>query len=209
MQDGTGRCEAFSDGIFAIAATLLVLELRLPHANVEGSLWDALVAIWPSYLAFALSFFVILVTWVSHHDLMRFVGGTSRPFLIANGFVLFYVAYVPFPTAVLAANLAGPNTRSAVAFYCGTFVLGSVAVNLLLAAIVHGRLFRPEVDEPAVGRARRALRVGLLVNVAATAVALVLPWIALALSVAVRLYWLRLRYQPAPSTPQAPAPFSQ
>ena len=77
-------------------------------------------------------------------------------------------------------------------------------MNLLLAAIVHGRLFRPEVDERAVGLARRALRVGLLVNVAATAVALVLPWIALALSVAVRLYWLRLRYQPALSTPQAP-----
>jgi uncharacterized membrane protein len=196
MHDGTGRCEAFSDGIFAIAATLLVLELRLPHADVEGSLWDGLLALWPSYLAFALSFFVILVTWVSHHDLMPLVRGTSRLFLMANGFVLFYVAYVPFPTAVLAANLAGPNTRTAVAFYCGTFVLGSVAVNLLLAAIVHDQLFRPEVDERAVAHARRALRVGFLVNVVATAVALVLPWVALALSVALRLYWLRLRYQP-------------
>jgi uncharacterized membrane protein len=209
VQEGTGRCEAFSDGIFAIAATLLVLELRLPHAGVEGSLWDGLVALWPSYLAFALSFFVILVTWVSHHDLMRLVRGTSRLFLMANGFALFYVAYVPFPTAVLAANLAGPNIRTAVAFYCGTFVLGSVAVNLLIAAIVHDQLFRPEVDERAVARARRALRLGFLVNVAATAVALVLPWVALALSVALRLYWLRLRYQPARSTLRHAAPLSQ
>ncbi len=208
MQDGMGRCEAFSDGIFAIAATLLVLELRLPHADVEGSLWDGLVPLWPSYLAFALSFFVILVTWVSHHDLMRLVRGTSRLFLMANGFVLFYVAYVPFPTAVLAANLAGPNIRPAVAFYCGTFVLGSVAVNLLIAAIVRDRLFRPEVDERAVARARRAIRVGFLVNVAATAVALVLPWVALALSVAVRLYWLRLRYDSAPTALRHPAPLS-
>src|SRR3954462_2816330 len=206
MQEGTGRCEAFSDGIFAIAATLLVLELRLPHAGVEGSLWDELVALWPSYLAFALSFFVILVTWVSHHDLMRQVRGPSRLFLMANGFALFYVAYVPFPTAVLATNLAGPNIRTALACYCGTFVLGSVAVNLLIAAIVHERLFRPEVDERAIAHARRALRLGFLVNVAATAVALVLPWVALALSVALRLYWLRLRYQPTRSALRHAAP---
>jgi uncharacterized membrane protein len=119
---------------------------------------------------------------------------------MANGFALFYVAFVPFPTAVLAANLAGPNIRTAVAFYSGTFVLGSVAVNLLVAAIVHDHLFRPEVDGRAVARARQALRLGLFVNVAATVVALVLPWVALALSVAVRLYWLRLRYQPVRAT---------
>jgi uncharacterized membrane protein len=116
---------------------------------------------------------------------------------------------VPFPTAVLAANLAGPNTRTAVAFYCGTFVLGSVAVNLLLAAIMHDQLFQPEVDARAVAHARRALRVGFLVNVVATAVALVQPWVALALSVAVRFYWLRMRYQPAPPTLRHPASLSQ
>ena len=200
MQEGTSRCEAFSDGVFAIAATLLVLELRLPNDGVEGNLRDGLVALWPSYLAFALSFFVILITWVSHHDLMRLVHGTSRLFLMANGFELFYVAFVPFPTAVLAANLAGPNIRTAVAFYCGTFVLGSIAVNLLFAAIVHDQLFLPEVEGRAVARARRALRLGFLVSVGATALALVLPWLALALSVALRLYWLRLRYRPARST---------
>ena len=200
VQEGTGRCEAFSDGIFAIAATLLVLELRLPNAGVEANLRDELVALWPSYLAFALSFFVILVTWVGHHDLMRLVRGTSRLFLMANGFAGFYVAFVPFPTAVLAANLAGPNIRTAVAFYCGTFVLGNVSVNLLLAAIMHDQLFRPEVDERAIARARRALRLGFVISVAATALALVLPWLALALCVALRLYWLRLRYGPAQST---------
>ena len=197
MNGGTGRCEAFSDGIFAIAATLLVLELRLPHSGAEGSLWNALLSLWPSYLAFALSFFVILVTWVNHHDLMRLVRGTSRRFLMANGFVMFYVAFVPFPTAVLAANLAGPSIRAAVAFYCGTFVLGSVTVGLLLSAIA--RDLRPDVDGRAFARGRRAALAGLLVNVVATAVALVQPWVALALNVAVRLYWLRLRYAPEPS----------
>lgn len=209
MQEGTGRLEALSDGIFAIAATLLVLELRLPHAGVEGNLWDGLVALWPAYLAFALSFFVILVTWIGHHDLARLIRGTSRRVLLANGFVLFYVAYVPFPTSVLAANLAGPNIRAAVAFYCATFVLGSVAVNLLLAAIVRDQLFRPDVDAAAITRARRGLLMGFWVNVVATVVALVLPWVALALSVAVRLYWLRMRYQPAPSTRKHPASLRQ
>ena len=78
LTEGTGRIEAFSDGVFAIAITLLILEIRLPHAGAEGSLWIALVALWPSYLAFALSFFVILVTWIVHHDLMRLIHTTTH-----------------------------------------------------------------------------------------------------------------------------------
>ena len=62
MPEGTGRIDAFSDGVFAIAITLLILEIRLQHAGVEGSLWTGLVALWPYYLAFALRFFVILVS---------------------------------------------------------------------------------------------------------------------------------------------------
>ena len=127
MAEGTNRIEAFSDGVFAIAITLLVLEIRLQHVGVEGSLRASLVALWPYYLAFALSFFVILVSWIVHHDLMRLVHATSRPVQLVNGCVLAYVTFIPFPTSVLAANLRGPEIGTAVAFYCGTFVLGSGA----------------------------------------------------------------------------------
>ena len=72
MSDTT-RTEAFSDGVFAIAITLLILEIRPPAADAGGGLWRGLAGIWPSYLAFALSFFVILVNWVNHHDFLRLV----------------------------------------------------------------------------------------------------------------------------------------
>ena len=156
--------------------TLLILEIRLPHAGVEGSLWAGLVALWPSYLAFALSFFVILVTWITHHDLMRLVRATNRPVQLANGCALIYVTFIPFPTAVLAANLRGPEISTAVAFYCGTFVLGSAAFNLLVETIARGQLFRPEVDAQAIGRIRRGYRITFVIYVAATLIALVAPW---------------------------------
>jgi len=111
------RVEAFSDGVFAIAITLLILEIRVPH--VDHGLWNGLLALWPSYVAFLLSFVVILIMWVNHHELLRMVDGISYPFLFANGLLLLTITFVPFPTAVLAAHLGTPEARTAVTFYCG------------------------------------------------------------------------------------------
>ncbi|HET9940078.1 MAG TPA: TMEM175 family protein [Candidatus Eisenbacteria bacterium] len=205
MTEGTSRIDAFSDGVFAIAVTLLILEIRLPHAGVEGGLWNGLLALWPSYFAFVLSFFVILVTWITHHDLMRLVRATNRPVQLANGCALLYVTFIPFPTAVLAANLTGVDIRTAVAFYCGTFVFGSGAFNVLVATIARGQLFRPEVNAQAIGRIRRGYRITFAIYLAATLIALVAPWLALAINVAVRLHLLRIRYQPATPAPRPEA----
>lgn len=202
MAESSSRLEAFSDGVFAIAITLLILEIRLPHAGVEGSLWTSLAALWPSYLAFALSFFVILVTWIVHNDLMRLIRATSRSLQLANGFALLYVTFIPFPTAVLAANLGGPEVNAAATFYCGTFVVGSGAFNLLVATIARGQLCRPEVDAQAIGRIRRGFRITFVIYLAATGLALVAPYVALAINVAVRVHLLRIRYQLAPSVPR-------
>lgn len=196
MTEGTSRCDAFSDGVFAIAITLLILEIRIPHSGAEGGLWKGLVALWPSYLAFLLSFFVILVTWITHHDLMRLVRATNRPMQLANGLALLYVTFIPFPTAVLAANLGGAEMSTAVAFYCGTFVYGSFAFNVLVATLSRGQLFLPEVSAQQVGRIRRGYRITLAIYLTATLIALVAPWLALAINVAVRLHLLRIRYQP-------------
>ena len=201
MAEGTSRIEAYSDGVFAIACTLLILEIRLPGAGAEGSLWAHLVALWPSYLAFGLSFFVILVTWIVHQDLMRLIRTTTQPVLLANGCALIYVTFIPFPTAVLAAHLGGPEASTAAAFYCGTFVLGSGAFNLLVEAIARGQLCRPEVDAQAIDRIRRGYRITFVIYLAATAIALVAPYVALALNVAVRVHLLRIRYQLPLSAP--------
>ncbi len=199
MAEGTSRIEAYSDGVFAIASTLLILEIRLPETGAAGSLWAGLLALWPHYLAFAFSFFVILVTWITHHDLMHLIRATSHWVLLANGLALIYVTFIPFPTAVLAANLGGRETNTAVAFYCGTFVFGSAAFNLLVAAIARGQLCRPEVDAQALGRIRRGYRITFVTYLAATLIALVAPYVALAINVAVRLHLLRIRYRLAPA----------
>src|SRR6267154_1601546 len=103
----TGRLEAFSDGVFAIAITLLALELKVPHLESGGRVTSAAIAAglanqWPSYFAFVTSFFTVLIMWVHHHAIFRLVQRADVTLLFANGFLLMLVTVVPFPTAVVA-----------------------------------------------------------------------------------------------------------
>ena len=192
MTESSTRVEAFSDGVFAIAITLLILEIRVPHGDHD--LWAGLRALWPSYIAFVMSFAVILIMWVNHHELLRMVRGVSYPFLFANGLLLLTVTFVPFPTAVLAQHLATPEARTAVALYCGTFVVNSLAWGLVFSTMVRGRLFHAGVDAGTIQRVRRAYLAGPLVYVLATLVALRQPLLGLALNASLWLLWIRLGY---------------
>src|SRR5437868_2834594 len=109
MAEGTARVEAFSDGVFAIAITLLILEIRVPPAGGAGGLWAGLLALWPSYVAFLLSFFVVLVMWVNHHELMRLVRVVTYPLLFANGLLLLTVTFVPYLTGAPCGGAAAPQ----------------------------------------------------------------------------------------------------
>jgi uncharacterized membrane protein len=196
------RLEAFSDGVFAIAITLLILEIKFPHTEVEDSLWTRILALWPSFFAFTLSFFVILVTWITHHDLIGLVRESNRPLQLANGLALLYVTLIPFVTAVLADHLTSPEVNIAVAIYCGTFVIGSTAFNLMVATIMRGQLLRTEIDTQILVRIRRGFRIVFLIYVATTLVAFLMPFIALALNVAVRIFLLNIRYKAASDNSQ-------
>jgi uncharacterized membrane protein len=193
MTESPSRVEAFSDGVFAIAITLLILEIRVPHGDHD--LWAGLRALWPSYIAFAMSFVVILIEWVNHHELLRMAQGVSYPFLFANGLLLLTVTFVPFPTAVLAQNLATPDAKAAVAFYCATFVANALCWNLLFATMVRGGLLRPEVTAATVSNVRRAYYVGVLVYAAAVALAFVRPALGLLLNISLWIVWIRLGYR--------------
>jgi uncharacterized membrane protein len=195
---GKGRIEAFSDGVFAIALTLLILEIRppqLPEGAGDEQLFAALVGLWPSFLAFVLSFSVVLIMWVNHHELFRLARGVDHPFLFANGLVLLVVTFVPFPTAVLARHLGTAAACAAAAFYCGTFFLVAVAYNVLFLALAHRRrLVRPEVGEQELARVRRAYYLGLVVYGASVGAALWSPAAGLGLCAALWLLFLSLRY---------------
>jgi uncharacterized membrane protein len=190
------RTEAFSDGVFAIAITLLILEIRVPHAGDHG-LWAGLLALWPSYVAFLMSFVVILIMWINHHELLRMVRGVTYPFLFANGLVLLTVTFVPFPTAVLAEHLPTAQAKTAVAFYCATFVANSLAWNVLFSTIVRGRLLRADIDADTVAGVRKAYVAGPLVYLVSTLVALVQPAVGLLINVSLWVLWVRLCYRTA------------
>jgi uncharacterized membrane protein len=125
----TGRIEAFSDGVFAIAITLLVLEIKVPtHSTVEASgLASALLSLYPSYLAFLTSFATILVMWVNHHRIFSLVRRSDHAFLYWNGLLLLFVTFVPFPTAVLAEYLLHSEAKVAAGVYAGTFLAIAIA----------------------------------------------------------------------------------
>jgi len=193
MTESAGRVEAFSDGVFAIAITLLILEIRVPHG--DGGLWAGLLALWPSYIAFLMSFIVLLIMWVNHHELLRLVRSVNYPFLFANGLLLLTVTFVPFPTAVLAANLTTPDAKVAVAFYCATFVANALLWNLLFTTMVRGGLLRREVTAATVDTVRRTYYVGALVYVLATGLAFVRPALGLILNASLCVVWIRLGYR--------------
>lgn len=195
MPEGTARVEAFSDGVFAIAITLLILEIRVPPAGAERGLWAGLLALWPSYVAFVLSFFVILIEWVNHHELIRLVRATGYPFFFANGLLLMTVTFVPFPTAVLAAYLNTPDAPAAAAFYCGTFIVNALAWGLLFVTIVRGRLYRSDVDAATIERIRRAYVAGPIVYMVSTLVALKQPVVGLTINASLWILWIRLGYR--------------
>ena len=193
MTESPGRVEAFSDGVFAIAITLLILEIKVPHA--EHGLWAGLLALWPSYFAFLMSFFVILIMWVNHHELLRMVSRVNYPILFANGLLLLTITFVPFPTAVLAEYLRTPEAQAAVVFYCATFVANALLWHLLFGTMVRSGFLRPEVSATTIEGVRRAYYLGLTVYLLATVVALFRPWLGLVLNASLLILWIRLGYR--------------
>lgn len=125
----TGRIEAFSDGVFAIAITLLVLTIKVPKTSElgAGGLGPALLKLWPHYLAFLTSFATILAKWVNHHRIFTFVQTSDHTFLYWNGLVLLLITFLPFPTALLAEYFLHPEAKVAGALFSGTFVAIALA----------------------------------------------------------------------------------
>jgi TMEM175 potassium channel family protein len=185
----TGRLEAFSDGVFAIAITLLVLELSVDTATHD--LGAELVHIWPSYLAYVTSFLTIGVIWVNHHSLFDFVDHVDRGMLFINTLLLLVVAFTPFPTRLIAEFLReDENERTAALTYGITFVIMSVIFQLLWRWMSTGRrLIRPDVPQEALDDVTRAFTPGILIYAGATLVALVSPLASIVLYLVIALFY--------------------
>jgi uncharacterized membrane protein len=168
----TGRLEAFSDGVIAIAITLLVLEIGIPHAG-EGDLGEALLDQWPSYAAFILSFVVIGIMWVSHHSMFERIAAVDRRLLFLNLLLLLGIAFLPFPTALLAEYVreGGTNSHLAAAIYSATMAMIGVAFWMmwrhlyqrphLLVAGIDRSMVRGAMHRSTVGPIVYTLTIGL------------------------------------------------
>jgi uncharacterized membrane protein len=186
----TTRLEAFSDGVFAIAITLLVLAIAVPPAG--SRLGAELLALWPSYLAYAASFLVIGAIWINHHAMFRHIVRTNAGLLLLNLFQLMAVAFLPFPTAVLAeAFLRGTDERIATAFYGGTLVVLGVFVTATWQYAARGhRLLSQELTPDEARRIGRRFFVGPAGYAIAIVLGLVAPALAVVMYVALNLFFL-------------------
>lgn len=189
----TGRVEAFSDGVFAVAITLLALDLQIPKIGAEataGKLAAALARQWPAYLSFVTSFFTVLIMWVNHHGLFKMIQKTTSRLLFINGFLLMMTTAVPFSTALVTQYLRTPAAKVACATYAATFVLISISFNALWRLVTGDRaLMRASVSELTIERVGRKWRVGPLAYVIAMLLAFVSPYITILFCTGLWIYW--------------------
>lgn len=193
----TARLEAFSDAVFAIAVTVLVIELRIPDSEPSVPLRESLVALWPSYVAYLAAFLTIFVMWLSHHGLLLWVRRVDGSLLVSNGLVLMLIALVPFPTRLVGNSLRDPgDAHVAVAVFAGLFLLISLAFGWLWLLVVRKRKeLAPSLPRAEVRQTNRFLALGIGGYAVAVALAFVEPRVSIGLSVAMVLAWLANAYR--------------
>jgi uncharacterized membrane protein len=181
MQMGKGRLEAFSDGVLAVAITIMVLELKVPH---DASI-AALLALWPVFLSYVLSFIYIGIYWNNHHHMLHATHHVSGGVLWANLHLLFWLSLIPFTTAWMGENhFASLPT----ALYGGVLLMAAIAYWLLQQCIVSVNGAQ-SVLARAIGSDWKG-KLSPLAYLAAIPLAFLNPWISCALYVGVALIWL-------------------
>jgi uncharacterized membrane protein len=187
----TSRLEAFSDGVFAIAATLLVLELHVPAVG-SGALWPQLLEQWPSYFGYLVSFLTIGIIWVNHHALFALVKRVDRPILFLNLLLLLVVSVIPFPTALLGQWIvdAQQGPVAAAILGCVYLLMGLTFGGIWFYAFLHHELARPDVDRSAARASIPRFTIGNAVYVLGIGLAFVSPVISLAVYLLVAVYYV-------------------
>jgi uncharacterized membrane protein len=169
----TGRVEAFSDGVFAIAITLLILAVGFEQAQAEGDLGQQLLDLWPAYLAYAASFLTIGIMWVNHHAVFRQFARVDRSLLLLNIMLLMLIAFVPFPTRVVADHALSADDRKAAALLYGSTM--TITAILFFCVWIYGsrHVLRPDADRREVTGITRSYLPGAPTYAAATLLAFV------------------------------------
>jgi TMEM175 potassium channel family protein len=195
-----GRAEAFSDGVLAVAITLLVLDLHVEPAE-DASLLQQLRQTWPSYAAYLVSFFVIGVIWVNHHALFSLIGRVDRVLLFENLVLLMFVTTLPFTTSTLAAYVRedASNARWAVLLYGISNSGMAFAFTVMLSRMTHHGLLLNPVSAEVAKRAVRRFGLGTVAYPAVTVAGLVWPPLVLIAIGVLAVYYMAERTQILPT----------
>jgi uncharacterized membrane protein len=187
-QRSTARIEAFSDGVFAVAITLLVLDLHVNAAS--GHLAHGLLAEWPHYATYVVSFLTIGIIWMNHHTQWEQIDHADRTLMLLNLVLLMFVTLIPFPTSLLASHLhAASDQHVAAAAYAGSMLAMATAFFATYLWAIRAKLFGEWLSDRHVGYLMRRNSAGLLVYVAAIALAWVNATVSLSLCGLVAVYY--------------------
>jgi uncharacterized membrane protein len=191
VERDTGRLVAFSDGVFAITVTLLVLEIRPPED--DEALLHGLLELWPSYLAYAVTFLFIGQVWANHHVMFDHIRAADRLVLLLNTLLLMVVAFLPFATSVLAGALrSGHGERTAVVFYGIAFDLTALTFNAVWQYARRHRLLSEALDSPGATAIGRRFQLALAWLATGALAGALLPVLGVAVIIAFNaFYWLR------------------
>jgi uncharacterized membrane protein len=186
----TSRLEAFSDGVFAIAITILIFDIKAP-TNTQNLL-PALIALWPSYLAYVISFLLIGLLWANHHVMFEHIIRADRLLMFFNTLLLLVVAFVPFATSVLAATLRnGTGENVAVALYGATRIVAGLLFIAIWSHASRGGLFDAGVTTPAIRRMTRHILFGPATYAIGAVIGYFLPIIGVVIyALLILFYWL-------------------
>jgi uncharacterized membrane protein len=185
----TSRVEAFSDGVFAIAITLLILAVGFEQALATGGLGEQLLDLWPAYVAYAVSFLTIGIMWVNHHNVFRQFARVDRPLLLLNVLLLMLIAFVPFPTRVVADHALSADDRQAAALLYGTTL--TITAILFFSVWIYGsrHVLRPDADRREVSGITRSYLPGAPTYAIATLVAFVSSIASLVMFAAIAVFY--------------------
>ncbi len=182
------RLEAFADGIFAFAATLLILNLMISGTPPLG---QELRDIWPSYVAYAVSFTTIGIIWINHHTVMHQIAHVDRLFLVINVLFLMFIAFIPFPTRLLALYVLKDRGEAAAVAYGITLTATAIIFNVMWRYAARGeRLLRHDADPAVIRGIGRSYLPGPILYLVATLVALVNPVASASLYLAIAVFYV-------------------
>ena len=184
------RLEAFCDGVFAFALTLLIVDIKIPASvsiNNTADFWGALKHIAPSILAFLLSFVIILITWVNHHNALKLVNKSSASFIYANGFLLLTVVFLPFPTSLMGEHILTDHAAPAVILYNSAMAFQSIGWILICATALKNHLGK---NEKSILQIRKNRNYGYYSFLVYSLFSILAFWFPLTIAVITVLLWI-------------------